>query len=357
MLHSKMVAGLAATTATLVLAAGCTPDHIDRSASGVAQAAAARLRAKARPRLAIALDAPPAPPSPQTTPAAPTAQQLNAERPFARAPIEAMRPFVLKADAADRARAVACLSQAVYYEAAREPLKGQQAVAQVVLNRVRHPAYPKSVCGVVYQGAARATGCQFTFTCDGSLRVRPEPALWARAEEVARRALAGYVDPDVGSATHYHAVYVDPYWAPSLVKMTQVGQQIFYRWTGAWGEPAAFTGRYDGHEAHLTPAVLKSGDPRQPAAAKPELREVSLTVAGGKRTYVVADAAGGGGERSRATGVLQPRRRKATPEEAQRINDDLAALDKRLGGQAPDVTTAATEASATTRPAAAPGPG
>jgi hypothetical protein len=247
-----------------------------------------------------------------------------------------MRPFVLQAASADRARAIRCLAQAVYYEAAREPRKGQEAVAQVVLNRVRHPAYPKSVCGVVYQGAANATGCQFTFTCDGSLRWRPEPALWARAEEVAVQALAGYVDADVGSATHYHAVYVAPYWAPGLTKMTQVGQHIFYRWAGGWGEPAAFTGRYAGREAVLTPTVLRSGDAKDPPGAppQPELREVTLTVGGAARSYRVADSAAAGPTRTRVTGVLQPSRRKPNPDEIRRINDRLDAIEKGLDAQA-----------------------
>ena len=187
---------------------------------------------------------------------------VNNLRPFAGLPIRPMRPFVLKADADDSARALHCMTQAIYYEAAREPVRGQQAVAQVVLNRVRHPAYPKSVCGVVFQGSARPTGCQFTFTCDGALRWSPQPALWRQAQDVAKRALAGFVDKDVGSATHYHAAYVVPYWAPTLVKMTQVGQHIFYRWTGPWGEPPAFNGRYEGREADLPPALLASLDAR-----------------------------------------------------------------------------------------------
>ena len=135
---------------------------------------------------------------------------LNNLRPFAGLPIRPMRPFVLQADADDTSRALHCMTQAIYYEAAREPVRGQEAVAQVVLNRVRHPAYPKSICGVVYQGSARPTGCQFTFTCDGALRWTPQAALWKQAQDVAKRALAGFVDKDVGSATHYHAAYVSP---------------------------------------------------------------------------------------------------------------------------------------------------
>jgi spore germination cell wall hydrolase CwlJ-like protein len=275
-----------------------------------------------------------------------TAQEVNALRPFANEAIRPMRPFVFAGASADHDRAVQCLSQAVYYEAAREPRKGQEAVAQVVLNRVRHPAYPKSVCGVVYQGAANATGCQFTFTCDGALRWRPEPALWARAEEVARRALAGFVDRDVGSATHYHAAYVAPYWAPTLVKMTQVGQHIFYRWTGPWGEPRAFTGRYAGREAELSSAVLRSDDPRAPGGPAAGLRQVVLTVGGEARTYKVADAAAPGGERTRVIGVIQPIRRRPTPEEVKRINDSLAGLEQQMNATSASDSAGAAAANA-----------
>ena len=266
-----------------------------------------------------------------------TAAEVNDLRPFTRLPIRPMRPFVLEAGAEDRARAVQCLSQAVYYEAAREPEVGQTAVAQVVLNRMRHPAYPKSVCGVVYQGSARATGCQFTFTCDGALRWAPEPALWRRAKAVAERALAGYVDKTVGSATHYHAQYVAPYWAPTLVKLTRVGQHIFYRWTGPWGEPPAFTGRYAGNEAYLTPAILGGVDQRTQGGLSLELqgipteRRITLAVAGEVRTYSVVDPTQPGGERTRVMGVLMSTRRQPTPEEIKRINQSLQAMERDLG--------------------------
>ena len=223
--------------------------------------------------------------------------------------------------------------QAVYYEAAREPIKGQEAVAQVVLNRVRHPAYPKSICGVVFQGAARQTGCQFTFTCDGALRWAPQLALWRQAQQVARRALSGFVDKDVGSATHYHAAYVAPYWAPTLVKMTQVGQHIFYRWTGPWGEPPAFVGRYAGREADLSPELLASYDARTQGLLAPERdavpteRKITLAVAGEVRTYTLADPAVGG---ARATGTLYAPRRQPTPDEIKRINESLAAMEKGM---------------------------
>jgi hypothetical protein len=141
-----------------------------------------------------------------------------------------------------------CLSQAIYYEAATEGLEGQRAVAQVVLNRARHPAYPNSICGVVYQGSERTTGCQFSFTCDGSLERRPAPAAWRRATEIARNALAGYVSPLVGHATHYHADYVLPYWADSLDKSAKIGRHIFYRLKGNLGATRAFSQSHAGHE-------------------------------------------------------------------------------------------------------------
>ena len=267
-----------------------------------------------------------------------TAAELNDLRPFTKLPIRPMKPFVLQAGTEDRARAAQCLSQAVYYEAAREPQLGQEAVAQVVLNRMRHPAYPKSVCGVVYQGSARTTGCQFTFTCDGALRWAPEPGLWRSARAVAERALSGYVNKQVGSATHYHAQYVAPYWAPTLVKMTQVGQHIFYRWTGPWGEPPAFTGRYAGGEAYLTPAVLGGVDQRtQGGLFSPELqgvpteRTVTLAVAGEVRTYSVVDPTQPRGERTRVMGVLMSTRRQPTPEEIKRINQSLEAMERDMG--------------------------
>jgi cell wall hydrolase len=276
---------------------------------------------------------------------------LNNLRPFAGLPIRPMRPFVLSADADDSARALHCMTQAIYYEAAREPVRGQQAVAQVVLNRVRHPAYPKSICGVVYQGAARDTGCQFTFTCDGALRWAPQAALWRQAQDVAKRALAGFVDKDVGSATHYHAAYVVPYWAPTLVKMTQVGQHIFYRWTGPWGEPPAFNGRYAGRESELSPELLASLDARTQgnfsSQGQPPERKFTLAVGGVVRTYSVVDPASPTGERTRVMGTLYPVRRQPTPDEVKRINDSLAAMDK--GADAPASPAPGPRADAETR--------
>lgn len=132
-----------------------------------------------------------------------------------------------------------CLTQAVYYEARGESARGQAAVAQVVLNRVKHPAFPKTVCGVVYQGAGRS-GCQFSFACDGSMRRRREPGAWEAARDVATRALAGAIRAEVGAATHFHTTHVSPIWAPQMARVTQVGLHVFYKFSPRRkGDPAA----------------------------------------------------------------------------------------------------------------------
>ncbi|MCM8732101.1 cell wall hydrolase [Hephaestia sp. GCM10023244] len=169
------------------------------------------------------------------------ARRINAAVPFSSDPNPAARPFRLPgADTdAERARALDCLAAAVLYEAG-DDAEGERAVAQVVLNRVRHPAFPKTVCGVVFQGSERSTGCQFTFTCDGALARRWPDAAWVRARAIAQLALTGHVDKAVGHATHYHTDWVVPYWSASLDKVTAVGTHLFFRWTGWWGTPPAF---------------------------------------------------------------------------------------------------------------------
>lgn len=148
----------------------------------------------------------------------------------------------------DRSRALQCMTAAIYYEAASEPDAGQRAVAQVVLNRVAHPAYPNTVCGVVFQGSERRTGCQFSFTCDGSLARVPNRQFWLRAESVARAALSGFVYAPVGLATHYHTVAIHPYWADSLAYLGTIGAHRFYRFGGAAGKLGTFRFAYAGGE-------------------------------------------------------------------------------------------------------------
>lgn len=188
-----------------------------------------------------------------------TAREINAAVPFSTAPNPAARPFRFTGDAGSLARATDCLAAAQLYEAGDDPT-GQKAVAQVVINRLRHPAFPKTVCGVVFQGAERATGCQFTFTCDGALARTPSPAAWQRARALAERMLSGTVDPVVGLATHYHTDWVVPYWSASLDKVAAVETHLFFRWKGWWGTPPAFRGTQGGSEpdvaklAFLSPA-------------------------------------------------------------------------------------------------------
>jgi spore germination cell wall hydrolase CwlJ-like protein len=186
------------------------------------------------------------------------ARKRNAAVPFATGAVVPARAFVFSGSAEDRTRALACLSTAVLYEAG-DDVGGEEAVAQVVLNRVRHPAFPGTVCGVVYQGSQRSTGCQFTFTCDGSLRRSFPDAAWRRSREVAERALSGAVDGRVGLATHYHTNWVYPYWSPELRKLGQVGTHLFFGWPGSWGGQGAFARRYRGGEAVVGLSALGPG--------------------------------------------------------------------------------------------------
>ncbi len=194
-------------------------------------------------------------------------------------------PFHLQADATTRARAVDCLADAVYYEAAGEPREGREAVAQVVLNRVRHPNYPKSVCGVVFEGSARAMGCQFTFTCDGSLRRTPDTIGWRDAVEVAAAALDGFVSPFVGGSTHYHAVRVRPVWSTAMKPTRRIGAHQFYRLPGALGSVTALAGVYAGAEpltaqsasaARFAAAGLSGVSRRASIQASPQASQFSI---------------------------------------------------------------------------------
>ena len=164
----------------------------------------------------------------------------------------AARPVLSAGTSLDKSRALQCLTAAIYYEAAREPDEGQRAVAQVVLNRVMHPAFPKTVCGVVYQGSERP-GCQFSFACDGSLARPPMAVWWERARRVAEAALAGSVYAPIGLATHYHTSAVHPGWADSMTFLGTIGAHRFYRWSGSAGTPRAFNAVYAGGEPLAAP--------------------------------------------------------------------------------------------------------
>lgn len=173
-----------------------------------------------------------------------TAQARNARIPLASGITRSLETYTpIAATSANYATAHKCLTQAIYYEAANEPRPGKHAVAQVVLNRMRHPAYPNSVCGVVYQGVNKRV-CQFSFTCDGALLREPLARQWKESAAVAREALGGKQMSAVGTATHYHADYVVPKWAYTLSKIEVIGTHIFYRFPGRAGEPRAFAANW-----------------------------------------------------------------------------------------------------------------
>jgi hypothetical protein len=223
---------------------------------------------------------------PETARAANAAMLINPPT----APAPAFRLGV--ADAVAQTRALDCLAAAAWYEAGDDP-SGERAVVQVVLNRARHPAFPASVCGVVFQGSERTTGCQFSFTCDGSMRSRhPAPAAWARARAVAAAALAGAVDPRVGLATHYHADYVVPVWRSGLVKLAQVGLHLFYRWPGDWGSPAVLRGSASGEEPRI--AVMAALSPAHGGADAAQAgQDEAAANAGAPLAYLPFDEADG----------------------------------------------------------------
>ncbi len=144
----------------------------------------------------------------------------------------------LKLDGKGRAKAEKCLTDAIYFEARGEPVRGQIAVAQVVMNRVFSGFYPNNVCGVVYQNAHRHLACQFTFACDGIREVVREPDAWERAKKIAAEMLDGKLWlPEVGKATHYHAYWVHPSWVREMTRMYKLGVHTFYR-PRKWGDGA-----------------------------------------------------------------------------------------------------------------------
>lgn len=157
------------------------------------------------------------------------------------------RPFAFRGSSADRIRARDCLALAGMAEAGGGDGE-QRAVMQVILNRVRHPAFSNSVCGVVFEGSQRPTGCQFSFTCDGSLARSYSDSLWDASRQRAEEMLGGATYPLVGNSTHFHADYVYPWWSDELDKVAKVGPHIFFRWRGFWGTVRALSARYRGGE-------------------------------------------------------------------------------------------------------------
>ena len=170
------------------------------------------------------------------------AKRTNDAMPMTTLVVPAAPAFLFSGSTSDYERAADCLAATIFYEAGNEPTAGQMAVAQVVLNRARHPAYPKTVCGVVFQGHERRTGCQFSYTCDGSMARRPAADAWTRYRGIAQAMLKGLVYAPVGLATHYHTDWVLPAWSAKLDKVRVERTHLFFRYSGYWGTPAAFKG-------------------------------------------------------------------------------------------------------------------
>jgi hypothetical protein len=181
-----------------------------------------------------------------TLPVPATSLPMSAAIPLHMVPLPTPAPGVpppspaqrLKLEGKEYAKAERCLANAIYFEARSEPIRGQMAVAQVVMNRVFSGFYPNDICGVVYQNANRHLSCQFTFACDGKSKAITERGHWARANRIARQTLDGQIYvPEVAKSTHYHAVYVHPNWVREMKKMVRYGVHNFYR-PYAWGNGA-----------------------------------------------------------------------------------------------------------------------
>jgi hypothetical protein len=177
---------------------------------------------------------------------APVSLPMSAAIPLAMVPMPRAAPGPappspaerLHLEGKERVKAERCLANAIYFEARSEPVRGQMAVAQVVLNRAFSGFYPNDICGVVYQNASRHLACQFTFACDGKRKVINEVGNWARANRIAKQTLDGQIYvPEVAKSTHYHAVYVHPNWVGEMKKMVRFGVHNFYR-PFAWGNGA-----------------------------------------------------------------------------------------------------------------------
>lgn len=228
------------------------------------------------------------------------ARARNAAVPFYAGRIEPAARFRFTGSPVDLSRATECLALAAMAEAGPSD-QGQRAVIQVVLNRVRHPAFARTVCGVVFEGSERRTGCQFTFTCDGSLERRYSDPAWLAARARAMEALNGAVFAPVGNATHYHTDWVFPWWSPKLVKLARVETHLFLRWPGYWGSKAAGNIPYRGGEPDIRPLLDGPASAATDAALPlPELPADTPAVTGGqvemrdttgRANFVVIDAA------------------------------------------------------------------
>jgi Cell Wall Hydrolase len=274
----------------LLLVASCVPGEAAKPlALGVAPVAAAAAAPGFRSlSLPIATEEPPPPDK--------LAEEIAVGSPA--------RPFELGSTSpGDAQTALNCLTAAVYYEARSESDDGQRAVAQVVLNRVRHPAFPNSVCGVVYQGSNRSTGCQFSFTCDGSLSHSREAGAWERARRIAEQALSGFVYEPVGLATHYHTTAIHPWWASAMARAVTIGSHIFYRWHGEWGDPRSFRRPYVGAEALAQAAGSPDPQPLDTDEGRTEMAQGVAVHRGAQPSVTLASGDDGTTVRVHRSGV------------------------------------------------------
>lgn len=201
----------------------------------------------------------------------------------------AAAPFVMPSlSPQDFWRAEQCLTAALYYEAASESEAGQRAVAQVVLNRVRHPAWPKTICGVVYQGSDRP-GCQFSYACDGAMQRRPDPRIWAQVAQLAREALSGRVYAPVGMATHYHTLQVNPVWNRHFIITAVLGNHIFYRLPGEQSAPHRFKMAYAGAEPYPAPLPWRGPAIERAAPNQAAPTDLAARATASKRVLAEAD--------------------------------------------------------------------
>ena len=177
--------------------------------------------------------------------------------------------------AADHSKEAHCLAQAIYYEARGESHVGQMAVAEVVVNRARSRHYPDKFCDVVYEGSWRSTGCQFTFTCDGSLRHKPRGLAWQQANLIAAQVMMGVSRPLTHDATHYHTTEVAPVWSASLIETTRIGAHIFYRFPNR-RERAELR---EASQREVTPEIVDAEVAASAPEQKPAIDTAALAVA------------------------------------------------------------------------------
>ena len=219
------------------------------------------------------------------------AKASNLVIPFATDKLSPAASFRFTGSTRDRTRAADCLALAALAESGGDDA-GQRAVIQVALNRVRHPAFARTVCGVVFEGSQRRTGCQFTFTCDGSLDRRYSDASRATALQRAQEALGGRVFAPVGIATHYHTDWVFPWWSPKLIKIAQVQTHLFLRWPGYWGSAAALNIAYRGGEPDVFGVAAVAATVASPVVSAEAIAAAKLIPKGSGASVVMRDPSG-----------------------------------------------------------------